>query len=1007
MSRFVNPFVCAGRIALIAALFLSAAKVAAQNSQSDSLVILVSAKSAQAVDIEGASYRKVIGPARFLHNNTYLLCDTAFWNVDSRFIEAKGHVSLLQEQTVLTSDKLTYLIDDNLAQFRGGVVQLEDQDHNTLRTRHLDYNTADSVAVFKNGGAMRDKDGQIIESLEGIYDSKTKVFNFVNEVNMFSDTMFVKTNTLDYDTDRQTATFGTSTDMWNKDNMLSSEAGWYDRGREIFLFHRDVHLMTASQEAWSDSLYFYRVTSDVEMLGNVQITDTVRSVSALGGKAVYVDSLSSVRLLRDPVIAAQTTDQQGVVDTVYIGADSFLYYTKMRFQVDSADVEESAARLANFEVDPIGAYRKKAAEAAAKAADEEARNNDPNYRPKNAAKGGAAGGVNPGGGVPVPKSSGSGDGASAAGNDASAAVSADSTGKASMETASGAAVSGTEVSAGAADGGKKDKSSSRAGKKKSSQREKARARGREMLSGESSVEIGGAAEDSAESIAAQDSLAAVRDSLRSRTDFSGMPADSVQEAVAAEDSGESIAVADSVREAVADSISVAAADSVDVVDTAADSLVVVQDSTALADSLVNLPKDSTKVGFLEAFRNVKLYRKDMQMACDSLLYCDLDSIARLFVNPMIWQEGTRQYSADSIFVLVRNGAMDRASLMSEAFISIEEDSNHFDQIKGAEMMAYFDPQGNLSRFDVLGGASALFYLQEHDVLATVNRKESKMLTAIFKDSNIERIYYFDTAKSDGYPVVQMSEEDRKLKGFNWSPERCPSHKDSITTASLRAPQRGEYEARPQAAFTQTNIYFPGYIDNIHRQIAVRDSLKEVRRAEAERMRQLEEMQRRDSLLRAGADSIALADSLHLADSLSRRDSLALADSLSVADSLSRAELAAADSLSAADHSKTLTPEELKAKKKADEQARREEDARRKAEEKAARKAARIAAREKKWEEADSKDAAKKIARDARKLEKLRAKKRKALESAAAQARKDQQTMERYKARYEKRISRRH
>ena len=135
--------------------------------QKDSLIWLMSAKSAKMVDVEGGRYRKVVGPARFLHNGTYLICDTALWNLETKVIDAWGNVSILQEETVLTSDNLKYLIDDDLAQFRGSVVQLTDKDHNTLRTRHLDYNTKDSVAVFMNGGAMRDKDGQIIESREG------------------------------------------------------------------------------------------------------------------------------------------------------------------------------------------------------------------------------------------------------------------------------------------------------------------------------------------------------------------------------------------------------------------------------------------------------------------------------------------------------------------------------------------------------------------------------------------------------------------------------------------------------------------------------------------------------------------------------------------------------------------------------------------------------------------------------------------------------------------------
>jgi lipopolysaccharide assembly outer membrane protein LptD (OstA) len=98
-------------IAIITAV-LTALPVLAQKEGQDSLVVLVSSKSAQMVDVEGARYRKVVGPARFLHNNTYLICDTALWNVESNIIDAWGHVSILQEETVLTSDNLQYLINE-------------------------------------------------------------------------------------------------------------------------------------------------------------------------------------------------------------------------------------------------------------------------------------------------------------------------------------------------------------------------------------------------------------------------------------------------------------------------------------------------------------------------------------------------------------------------------------------------------------------------------------------------------------------------------------------------------------------------------------------------------------------------------------------------------------------------------------------------------------------------------------------------------------------------------
>ena len=267
--------------AAILSVFLTSAGLYAQGQQEDSLVRLDYGESAELLEINGQNIRKVIGKAQFFHNNTYLLCDTAMWNIDTKVIDAIGNVSIIQDGTVLTSDKMVYRIDFNLAEFRGDIVQLEDSDHNTLRTRHLDYNTKDSVAVFADGGSMRDKDGQIIESERGTYDAKIKTFTFRNDVNMFTDSIFVKTTTLKYESDLNLATFGRGTDAWQEDNMLSADAGWYDRGREIFFFRDNVHVMTDTQEGWSDSLYLYRNTLDVVMLGNAQVTDTTRNVSDL------------------------------------------------------------------------------------------------------------------------------------------------------------------------------------------------------------------------------------------------------------------------------------------------------------------------------------------------------------------------------------------------------------------------------------------------------------------------------------------------------------------------------------------------------------------------------------------------------------------------------------------------------------------------------------------------------------------------------------------------------
>ena len=424
---------------------------------------------------------------------------------------------------------------------------------------------------------------------------------------------------------------------------------------------------------------------------------------------------------------------------------------------------------------------------------------------------------------------------------------------------------------------------------------------------------------------------------------------------------------------------------------ATDSLAVATDSLTVAADSLAAPKDTTKIGFMSAMGKVKIYRSTMQVTCDSLRYCDLDSLARLYREPKIWNEENHQYISDSVYVVIRNNAMEKANLMSNAFIHVQEDSIHYDQIRSAEMVAYFDKEGQLSRFDALGGALALFYIEENDALATVNKKDAKMLSAVFKDGTIQRIYYFQEVKSDAYPVVQMTKEDQTIKGFAWTPQDRPKSRYDITGLGFRNSQRKRYEAVPQPRFYQTDIYFPGYIADVHRQLQVRDSLKAVRA----RQRELERLQAEENAAREAADSLAKADSLAIADSLALADSLGLAgspaknDSLAIADSLATVDVPADSLANASDSLAAAQPDE------------REMRRQQKLAEKAEAKRLRDEAREARWAEQDAKDALRQARKDAKKAEALRRKKARALRAAEQEKSREAVLLQKYLLKMEK------
>ena len=864
-------------------LLVSCSLSAQRRERRDSLVRLLGCDKLQQFEERGASFRKAEGHVRFQHNGTLLICDTALWNVNANTIKAFGKVKIIQNRTVLSSDKLDYFIDDNLAQFRGAVVQLQDKDKNTLRTRYLDYNTKDSVATFTRGGAFRDKDGQLIESLDGTYDSKIKNFSFRGDVNMYTDSVFIKTRSLDYNTGTAIAVFTTGTHAWREKNMLSANAGWYDHNTEVFTFTKDVHVMTENQEAWSDSLIYYRTPNNAEMFGNVELLDTGRELAAVAGYMQYIDSLQYIKMTRDPAVIAVTEDKE-VRDTVYVGADVLTYWTVPRYLVSENEVTKAEERLKGLAVDPIMEHRRKAAEeakAAAEAARKKLEEEDPN-----------------------------------------AAV--------------------------------------------------ARNAGRNAPMLPATWEMEQEQDELFDWPQLPDSLNLARpDSLKRAP--RGRPG-----------------------EALTDSLKI-------------DPPVTSDD----ADTLKG-PVDTTRMGFLIGLHNVKVFRKDMQVACDSLLYNDLDSLVRLYKNPIVWNEIRRQYSSDSIYVVIKDRKIDKASLMSDAFIIFQEDSVCFDQIKGTEMMAFFDSTGGLRRFDSMGGSSGVFFIEENGTLATVNKFEAKMLTASFRDGNLYDLNYFDDVKSDAYPLVQLKSVDRVLKGFEWQPDKRPKGPEDVTSYVPRESEREKYENIPRPLFKQTEDYFPGYMEELKKELSKAEERKRQQRAERKRLEEerkeleLPESEEQEEAVTIEEETEAGEPEVKKESGKAKKEGVeeeavvaeeAVAeDEAEPGEEIEKTDSLKTENLMEALRAKLPVDEkaELKAKQRAEREAKRAENEEARME--------KLSKKEAKWAAKDAKDAEKAARKAAKTQEKQRVKMEKMLKARTEREAKEQKILDRYKAKYEKKKS---
>ena len=328
------------RLALILLFSFSLLNLSGQQRDEGSLVRIIYADIGRKVQTDTSNITLFIGSAQFSHNGALIFCDTARLDHDKNLLNAIGNVKITQNHTTLTSDFIHYNGGTSIAQVRGHIVELVDKENNRLRTHNLDYNTRDSVAHFFRGGSMVSKDSSIIESLHGYYDSKIEMFKFRDNVEMYADSILIKTDSLIFWGDRNHADFLGKMAAWQDSSYLMSGKGWYNRDREEYFFREDVYIMTPDNEIWTDSLFYKRKTTDAELYSNTQILDPTQSSIIFADYAKYIDNPRSFDLYKNPAIASYSYEN-GVADTLFISGETIRYNELLHAQVDSATLEYS------------------------------------------------------------------------------------------------------------------------------------------------------------------------------------------------------------------------------------------------------------------------------------------------------------------------------------------------------------------------------------------------------------------------------------------------------------------------------------------------------------------------------------------------------------------------------------------------------------------------------------------------------------------------------------------
>lgn len=218
------------------------------------------------------------------------------------------------------------------------------------------------------------------------------------------------------------------------------------------------------------------------------------------------------------------------------------------------------------------------------------------------------------------------------------------------------------------------------------------------------------------------------------------------------------------------------------------------------DSLPLSPLDTARTRSIKAYRQVRVYKSNMQAKADSLFYTSADSTLRWYRDPIIWAENSQQ-TGDTIYLQLRNKKVSSVQVLQNAFsVNVDPiDTTKFNQIKGKVITGFFK-DGKLNTMYVDGNAESVYFTKSDDgkMYDKMNQTISSRIKILFKNSEIGDVVPIKNVEGAATPVADIKQEVI-LTGFIWKPELRPRSKKDITNPKSSAVKKKPVPAKKTAS----------------------------------------------------------------------------------------------------------------------------------------------------------------------------------------------------------------
>lgn len=264
----------------------------------------------------GEGIRRLIGNVILQHNKATMYCDSAYLYSNENTFYAFSNVHVNRGDTLhMYGDFMRYNGNNSNGEIRRNVV-LKDKE-TILTTDSLNFNNITDVAWYFNGGKIVNND-KTLTSVIGYYYSRQSLFIYKDSVVVLSPDYTILTDTLEYNTKTETAYFVGPTNIYNDENHLYAENGWYKTKEKKFQFNENAIYQNKEKILKGDSLYYDDGNGIGIAIRNIDMIDTTENIHIKGNYAYYKKE-PEYFLVTDSALMIQITDK---TDSLFLHADT-------------------------------------------------------------------------------------------------------------------------------------------------------------------------------------------------------------------------------------------------------------------------------------------------------------------------------------------------------------------------------------------------------------------------------------------------------------------------------------------------------------------------------------------------------------------------------------------------------------------------------------------------------------------------------------------------------------